>query len=412
MLRDNKFISIISIAGTALAIAMIMVIIVTEEIKTVNAGPEPQRSRTLYIYTETRVKKVDNPKDRRALMGNVSYDAFRKIKKISTPEYVSVTGGGSRDHYSILEVCAEGSDNYYPAFVKTVDDVFWKIMSFQFIDGRPFSAEEYESGVRCAVINRSLSQKIFKGEQVIGKTIIAYDNLYKIIGIVEDVAPIFKYADGDIWIPVTSRKDYDAWWGYQLMIVAKSKNDFPAIRDEIKECEKQLEMELDSWQPFWAVMTIGQPDIKGHNEEEVNNLLNKWRRSYWFIFALLLFIPALNLSGFSMSRIKKRTTEIGIRKAFGARKSVILIQVLYENLITSLIGGFIGLFFSYLLVAWLRSWLLGIPADGTIPVSSYLSWQVLVLVTVVCIALNLLSAGLPAWRASRMAIIESINQKR
>ena len=35
--------------------------------------------------------------------------------------------------------------------------------------------------------------------------------------------------------------------------------------------------------------------------------------------------------------------EIGIRKAFGAKRHVILIQVLYENLITTLIGGVIGL---------------------------------------------------------------------
>lgn len=75
----------------------------------------------------------------------------------------------------------------------------------------------------------------------------------------------------------------------------------------------------------------------------------------------MLLIPALNLSGFSLSRIRKRMAEIGIRKAFGAKRHVILIQVLYENLITTLIGGVIGLGLSYGIVFGMRKWLLGIP---------------------------------------------------
>lgn len=49
MLRQNSFISIISILGTAVAIMMIMAIIVSDEIKNIDLAPEMNRSRTLYI---------------------------------------------------------------------------------------------------------------------------------------------------------------------------------------------------------------------------------------------------------------------------------------------------------------------------------------------------------------------------
>ena len=108
--------------------------------------------------------------------------------------------------------------------------------------------------------------------------------------------------------------------------------------------------------------------------------------------------------------MKKRTEEIGIRKAFGAKRYTILIQVLFENLITSLIGGGIGLILSYVIVFRMRDWLLDIPSGSTIPINTLISIPVLLAVFAVCLVINLLSAGIPAYRASRMKIINSLNQ--
>jgi putative ABC transport system permease protein len=99
-----------------------------------------------------------------------------------------------------------------------------------------------------------------------------------------------------------------------------------------------------------------------------------------------------------------------VRKAFGAKKHTILIQVLYENLITSLIGGFIGLIFSYIAVVWLKNWLLGVTDGSTIPLNAFLSPAIFVIVFAVCVLLNLLSAGLSALKASRMSIVNSLNK--
>ncbi|MCD8176203.1 MAG: FtsX-like permease family protein [Tannerellaceae bacterium] len=102
--------------------------------------------------------------------------------------------------------------------------------------------------------------------------------------------------------------------------------------------------------------------------------------------------------------------EIGIRKAFGAKRHIILIQVLFENLITSLIGGVIGLILSYIVIFNMRRWMLGIPANEPIPFNTLISLPVILSICLTCVLLNLISAGLPAWQAASFSIIRSITQ--
>lgn len=153
-----------------------------------------------------------------------------------------------------------------------------------------------------------------------------------------------------------------------------------------------------------------QKGIWGNNVEEIAQSIVIQNRKMIFILLILLMIPAINLSGLSLSRMKKRTEEIGIRKAFGAKRYTILIQVLFENLITSLIGGVIGLILSYIVIFRMRDWLLGIPSGSVIPADTLISIPILLAVFAVCLVINLLSAGIPAYRASRMKIINSLNQ--
>lgn len=93
-----------------------------------------------------------------------------------------------------------------------------------------------------------------------------------------------------------------------------------------------------------------------------------------FLILLFMLIPALNLSGLNASRMQDRISELGVRKAFGARKNRLLTQVLIENLLLMLPGGLVGLLVSYGMVALFQQLLLtpgyhrddtGQCADGT-----------------------------------------------
>ena len=136
-----------------------------------------------------------------------------------------------------------------------------------------------------------------------------------------------------------------------------------------------------------------------------------------FLILLFLLIPALNLSGLNASRMRDRISELGVRKAFGARKNRLLMQILIENLLLMLPGGLVGLLVSYGMVALFQQLLLtpGIIAmvQGSVQteltVGMLLSPAVFGYAFGVCFLLNLMSSMIPAWRAIRVNITESLN---
>ena len=198
------------------------------------------------------------------------------------------------------------------------------------------------------------------------------------------------------------------------MLRLRNKDDYPALVREIDEAERRFNLANKPWTlslnaPYsHRTHTMGVDKYVSEKERQ-QAIRTKYRKSA-IILLILLLVPAVNLTGFSLSRMRKRMSEIGIRKAFGAKRHVILFQVLYENMLTSLIGGLLGLILSFPMVFWLRHWLLGIPPGGEIPAETMLSLPVFLMTFLVCILLNLLSAGIPAYRAAKMSIVDSLYQ--
>lgn len=407
MLKQNKFISIIAILGTALAIMMIMSIIVADEIQNISVSPEINRDRTLYVNYQVQRDTTKGSWQSGTPPYNILKDYLYPLK---TPQYVSGVTNISTDVPATL-VCKEGSNDITNMHLRASDAVYWKIFSFSFIQGKPFSQEEFESGIPVAVITETTARKVFKGETAMGETILINFKPYRIIGIVKDVSPVFKHAFGNLWIPYTSLPKENMH--FEIIILAENTKDIPAIIEEVRTMEKKYATERAPWILYLQGPLTNkayQMNIRGNTVQEIAENMTIQNRKLIFILLILLLIPAINLSGLSLSRIKKRTEEIGIRKAFGAKKYTILIQVLFENLITSVLGGIIGLILSYLVVFQMRDWLLDVPEGSMIPVSTLISIPVLLAVFAVCLVINLLSAGIPAYKASRMKIINSLNQ--
>ena len=408
MLKQNRFISVISILGTALAIMMIMTIIVADEVQNINVAPEDKRDRTFYVSFMSQMDTVKTSGFGGMIRKEIAVNYLAKMK---TPEVISVYDGiPSWDQPTETIVGRDGQKESFTATLRMIDDGFWKIFNFDFLQGVPFSREEFESGMPVAVISESTARKFFRrDESPVGKTIRIDFNAYRVTGVVKDVSPVFKKAKGDIWIPYT----YKAPRHFEVAMLARDMMDYPDIYAEVREIERQFGLVTPNTE-----LIIRGPENHKHNTldiemsivDQMQNAIKVYNRKMAFILIVLLLVPAVNLSSFSLSRMKKRMAEIGIRKAFGAKKQTILMQVIYENMITSLIGGIIGLVFSFWIVYLLRHWLLQVPAESWIPVGTLVSIPVFLAVFIACLLLNLLSAGIPAWRASRMNIVDSLTQ--
>lgn len=194
-----------------------------------------------------------------------------------------------------------------------------------------------------------------------------------------------------------------------------------AVRQKVTERIAQFDREL---QPEGSFETQGAPDpfwvsLFRKYSSQPPEVLSELMR-YGLVFLLLLLIPAVSLSGMADSRMNRRMAELGVRRAFGAPRTTLFGQILMENLLYTLLGGALGLLISFGLVQLVRSWIFfSSPMDVTtaevsamvLPTGSLLNPWVFLIALAVCFVLNLLSAMIPAWRASRRPIVESLNLK-
>lgn len=421
LLKENKFFSVVYIVGTALSIIMVMLILIIYHLQTANLGVENKRDRMLYITRGYQLYKDGDGLSSYNLDAKMVEDYFYHLK---TPEAVSMVGKAT-------DVIYNEREKLYKNIVATYTDAgYWKLFSFRFLFGQGFSNVDVEGKVRKIVVDESTARNLFGATDVIGRTLLLNGKDYQVCGVVEDVPSYLTEAYSHVWYPYTTT-DQNIWkWGtkevalgpMRFYILQRSTADREKITQELQH--QVAEMNRPNKKSYFSLKdqpyTAWEGSFKGGNDSDRKEIQKKMT-STCILLLLLLLVPALNLSGLIVSRMKKRGDEIGIRKAFGASTSHLVGQMFLENLVQMLIGGMLGIVGAYGIFQWLRTELL--PHDfmilytQTSTTSSYVEfWHVIspitiVYVVLICFLLNLISTLLPAWRYARMPIVEALNRK-
>ena len=151
LLMENKLLSAISIAGTALAISVVMVIIILLYAKTANYEPEMNRDRTLYVKWSSVYEKED--KDARNYSRLSLYDIQQVFYPLTTAEAVSAICEYGR----MLAVVPGGGEEINCQLLYTDAD-FWKVFEFGFLAGQPYDEVAFKAGLKQAVICESVAR--------------------------------------------------------------------------------------------------------------------------------------------------------------------------------------------------------------------------------------------------------------
>lgn len=410
-LRQNPLLSVISIAGTAFAITMIMSIVITWQTKYADFAPEVNRSRSLYLMA----MHIYNEKNQNEQSYGFISPAFLKECVLPLKGIEAATAFGNTE--GALVSLTDGS-NRLKVDRKTTDAGFWKVFKPRFLEGRGFNEGEGMVGVVAA----SVARKLFGKTEVIGQQILLNRVNMRIVGVVEDVSVAAKDAYAQVWVPYNpDMQQATSVWSYfggmNIAMVAKSTDDFPAIREELSKRVEAINAGLGNYK----MDIMEQPDdIVTHVNHVWCNVgpdLTMLYLQYILALVIILLVPSLNLCGLSSSRMQQRMAELGVRKAFGGTKWVLVRQILNENLFLTLLGGVAGLLLSYLSVYLMREWLftnsgnVGTSGEFSLSMSVLFSPWVFLLAFAFCVVINLMSAALPAWLAARRPIVESLNDK-
>lgn len=415
LLRQNPLLSTISILGTAFAITMIMAIVIVWQTKYSNLPPEVNRDRCLYI-TALHLQGKPNRTNNSNSMCSASFmkACVMPVKSIEACTAYSPVSAA-------LISLNDGSNRIKVDAVQT-DPGFWKVFQFDFISGLGFTEGDRNDKVKAMVITASIARKLFGNTEVVGQHILYNREEVRITGVVKDVSLTAKDAYGQIWImypssEYTVKNSWNFLGDKNIAILARDKNDFSLIKRGI---EKQLK-DLN------ATLSDAELDIMEQPDEIVAHVNHIWSNigpdmtmiylQYAIALGVILLVPSLNLCGLSNSRMQQRLSELGVRKAFGATRKVLIRQILDENMVLNLLGGILGLLLSYVAVYALRTWLftnnsnIGASGDFSLTMGALFSPVVFLLAFLFCFIINLLSAGLPAWLATRRPIVDSLNDK-
>jgi putative ABC transport system permease protein len=430
MMKQQKLFSTIYILGTALAVCFTLAVVYSVYIRVAGFYPDYDKADT---YCMPYIQ-VTMPDDKKSMVYRLSHqtvnDWCRSLKDVEGVTTLYSTSG------SRFVKLPDGKGDYL-IYTKFTDPDFFKVCSFDFIEGAPFTEADFQSGIRNIVITDMLAKRIFGTEHgLVGKELNISFVDYRICGVVKSPSTASSFAFAHVYLPYTTEPDYDAinesmplQGNLTAYLVIKGQAQFDAVWNQLQAKAREFN------QANQGIMQIAfqqAPMSNSHttlhymyyNDQQYSRF-KMWEvvRYYIYLMFLLLIVPAINLSGMISSRMEDRLPEMGVMKSFGASKSRLLGQVLWENLLLTFIGGILGLLFLWggLVVAknWIFSlfylWGTDIRPTAEIPyeVPSEVMFSPILLIAVllICIVVNVLSALIPAWYALRKPIVYSINQK-
>ncbi len=188
-----------------------------------------------------------------------------------------------------------------------------------------------------------------------------------------------------------------------------------AVRDEFNRRLDAYNKEI--WVDGWKIINRNRPytQEKASAGQSANIEPDEKgaRKNRMIIFAILLIVPAINLSSMTHSRLRRRVSEIAVRRVFGQTKMATVLSVINENLVITLVAGLIGLLLSVVTAMlfgeaiFSQGWDFSI-SRPEVDATMLLSWGTFGWALLFCFVLNLISSGIPAIQASRQSLVNSL----
>jgi predicted permease len=252
--------------------------------------------------------------------------------------------------------------------------------------GRDFDDRDQMGAKGAVIVNETFARKYFPEGSPIGYHLGWGDGPnvkldLEIVGVVQDA----KYEDLRDEIP---RQVFVAYpqseWATEMTAYVRTSTDsetmFAAIREEVRK--------LDASMPIFDMNTMEDQLDRSLSVERLVALLSS---AFGFLATLLAFLGLYGVTAFGVAR---RSAEIGLRMALGAKGGSVVRMVLKEVAILSGIGVGIGLPLTWWLGQLVQSQLYGVaPRDPS----------TLALATLSLVAVALAAGAVPALRASRVS---------
>jgi len=266
------------------------------------------------------------------------------IKRLSTIEDVTISTGTS--------AAAKYKDRLLSSMRISAFTANWiGVNGGDIVQGRNFTLGEETNGARVVVINEQVADRLFKGIDPIGKVLLLSKSPFQVIGIYKGGGDFLSEPSPRAYVPFTAGRRYLNLWidwiDFTVKPVPTATRD-EAIDDVVATIRGMRGLRPGTTENF-AVITQ-------------DKLFETWGKMTGIFFLVMITLSGIGLIvggvgvvAIMMISVTERTREIGVRKALGATRAVILWQFLIEAATLTAIGAVLGLLFGWLVAYGIRS---------------------------------------------------------
>ncbi len=283
-----------------------------------------------------------------------------------------------------------------------VSEEFNNIQTIEIQYGRYLNESEFLRGTSTGIIGYSVAEQLFNNpEKAVGTEISYNGRRVNVVGVIKKQGQSF-----------VGGFDYD-----QALIVPyryfagvyNPDNSSPFIMVQGRENvpSKGLQDELTGIMRQTRRLSPVEEDNFSCNDvamfsEQVKGFFGQVSAGGWAIAGLSLIVGAFGVANIMFVTVRERTSQIGLKKALGAKRRTILTEFLLESAFLCIIGGLIGLGLV---------WVLSLILSAVLPFPIFIAPNIIILALSICIILGIISGIIPASIASKMDPVVAIRTK-
>jgi len=265
------------------------------------------------------------------------------------PDYVDKVRERSKYALAVAPVMQRGASlSFKDKEIRTqifgTNEDYMQTISTNIVNGRFFTKSEDRSGMRVTVIGSGIKKAFFGDQDPIGKYIKIDNMKFRVIGVLEEQAKFLGLfsTDKQAILPFGAYKRIFSKRGFMRLSVKVPEDKIEEAVDEINFVMRHIRGLKPNQENDFAIN-----QTKAF-EKQYNTLKIAIGGTGTFITLLSLIVGGIGVMNIMFVSVKERTREIGVRKAIGATRGMIMSQFLMEAITICFLAGLIGLFFAYI----------------------------------------------------------------
>ncbi len=334
----------------------------------------------------------------------ITEDTRQELEKISGVEKVSLYY--SRNYSQTLFY----QNTQFNGKLYGIDENYLSVYGYQVKSGRGFTQGDFDNCRKVALVDTTAATSLFGGLDPVGKSLEIQNDVYIVAGVVaqsKEFAPV-----------INSMKDYQLYANTSAGSVYVPSSVWPTVAQFEEPQSVAIKVEntdamtmagkeaADILTEKQIVNTESKLDYRSQDMLEQAQQLQKMSQStnsqlIW-IASISLLVGGIGVMNIMLVSVTERTSEIGLKKAIGAKKKRILLQFLTESAVLTSLGGIIGVI-SGIVLAQLISKMMQIPVSISIPAIG--------VAVVFSTLIGVIFGMLPAYQAANLNPIEALRRE-